>query len=304
MAAFFQDNGVAIDPLYDKIRRPDNGYALKAHNLVESIWPVYGQFIDKNANERAKLNFSAVWWELYLAFALSELGISLLPDESKPHFGKGRPDIITSFPRVWIEAVTAEVGTGPDALTEPQIGKASEVPIEGFILRLRNSIHNKIQVIDRYIHDGTIPRGESIIIAISGARLPFRFTEGATPNIVRAVFGVGNQILEFDVATRKHLNTSLEYKDHVLKKSNRPVATNLFLNKELEHISAILYSASDCVNNPRQPGRDFILVHNPHAIAALPESWLPAADQYWMEEYTLRCVRSAFERSGIQTDCK
>lgn len=292
MNDFFQESGTGSDPLYEKIKKPENPYSLKARNLVERMWRACGHLVDKNLRTKARLDFSAAWWELYLAFALTELGISVVPYDSQTRFGQGRPDIVTKTPRVWIEAVTPQAGGGPDALTEPEIGTVFDVPIEAFILRLRNSIHNKLIAIDQYILNGTIPHSEPIVIAISGARLPFRFTEGPTPNIVLAVFGVGNVVLELDPATMKHLGTSLEHRDHVLKKSNKVVSADLFLRKEYEHISAILYSASDCVNHPPQPGRDFILAHNPNALVRLPESWLAAADQFWIEGCTLRRVPS------------
>jgi hypothetical protein len=298
MNEFFQDTGTDSDPLYEKLKKPENSCCLKARNLVEHMWTACGHLVDKNLRKNARLDFSAAWWELYLAFALTELGISVVPYNSQPRFGKGRPDIVTKKPRVWIEAVTPEAGRGPDALTEPQIGTVFDVPVEAFILRLRNSIQNKRIAIDQYILNGTIPVSEPIIIAISGARLPFRFTEGPTPNIVRAVFGIGNLVLELDTATMKHLDTSLEHREHVVKKSNKVVSTDLFLHKEYEHITAILYSASDCVNHPTQPGRDFVLAHNPNALVRLPESWLPAADQFWIEGCTLRRVPSAFEQSS------
>jgi hypothetical protein len=174
------------------------------------MWSACGQFVDENSREKARLDFSAAWWELYLAFTLTELGISLVPYEKQARFGDGRPDIITASPRVWIEAVAPKPGSGADALTEPETGKVFDVPIEAYMMRLTNSIQTKIAAIDRYVLDGTIPPGDSIIIAISGARLPFRFTEGPIPNIVRAVCGVGSMVLEFDVATsvpsRKYAN--------------------------------------------------------------------------------------------------
>jgi hypothetical protein len=251
---FFQDSGVVVDPLYEKVRAANNPYCLKARNLIERMWPACARFIDEDAAQRATVDFSAVWWELYLAFSLSQLGVALLCRDEKPTFGKGRPDIITKSPRVWIEAVTPTAGEGPDALAEPEPGKVFDVPIEGYILRLRNSIQNKIEAVDRYIEGRTIPPAEPIIIAVSGARLPFRFTEGPTPNIVRAVLGVGNIVLEFDIATKEHLNTSLEYKNHVVKKSQKTVATDLFLHRQSERVSAILYCASDCVKSPTAAG--------------------------------------------------
>jgi len=51
------------------------------------------------------------------------------------------------------------------------------------------------------LKDGTIQPGEPAIIAVSGARLPFRFSEGPVPSIVRAVCAVGNLVLEIDRLT-------------------------------------------------------------------------------------------------------
>jgi hypothetical protein len=84
------------------------------------------------------------------------------------------------------------------------------------------------------------------------------------------------------------LETSVEFRDRVLKKSKAAVPTDLFLQKESAHVSAILYSASDCVNHTREPGEDFILVHNPSATVQIPDRWLPVGEQYWIEDHVLR----------------
>lgn len=289
---FFQDSGPAADPLYDKVRSPENRYCQKAHDLVCRMWAKCGQFIDKDASQRAQLDFSAVWWELYLAYVLSELGFTLLPDDNKPHFGKGRPDIVTSSPRVWIEAVTPAAGEGADAISDPPIGKVYDVPAEGTMLRLLNAVQTKSAIVKRYISDGTIPHGEPVIIAVSGARLPFRFTEGVVPTIVRSVYGIGNLCVEIDLSTKQCVRPSLENKSHILKKSNARVATDLFLSKESAHVSAILYNPADCVNHPPIPGQDFVLVHNPNALAPLQGDWMPAADQFRIEGDSLLRVPS------------
>lgn len=285
---FFQVTGAATDPLYERVKCPENRYCQKAHDLLGHMWAKCGQFIDKEARERAKLDFSAVWWELYLSYVLSELSFTLVPDNKKPHLGKGRPDIVTSSPRVWIEAVTPTAGEGADAISDPPMGKVYDVPVEGTMLRLLNAIQTKSSVVERYISDGTIPYGEPAIIAVSGARLPFRFTEGPIPTIVRSVYGIGNVCVEIDLSTKECVRPSLESKAQILKKSKSRVATDFFLREQSAHVSAILYNPADCVNHPPIPGQDFVLIHNPNALAPLGDDWMPSADQFWMQGDTVR----------------
>lgn len=275
--------------LADIVQAP-NRYLRKARRLTERMWSSCGQFVDANAPLRAlKDDFYPVWWELYLAYALSGAGVSLVPSKDRPrNEGKGRPDLLANSPRVWIEAVMPQSGTGADALIEPAAQAVFEVPVDEFVLRLATALREKFDKVLRYIEDGTIPRSDAAIIAISGGRLPFRFQEYAIPNIVRALCGVGFLGTELDLQSRRRLGTYVEYRDHVNKKSKSPVPTDLFLQKESAHISAVLYSCADCVNYPRRPGMEFILVHNPNASVPLPSSWLPLGEQYWIQDGALR----------------
>src|SRR5258708_1309526 len=299
MNGFFQPTDVVRDRLYCDIRSAPNRYFRKAQRLTERMWASCAPFIDQNALERAKNDdFYAVWWELYVAYALCCAGVSLVPrKERAPRVGRGRPDLLTANPRIWIEAVMPHAGSGPDALSEPPVGKVFSVPTEAYVLRLRTAMQEKVSKFEQYLNDGTINPGDATIIAVSGARLPFRFNEQPIPSIVRAVCAVGSVVLEIDLATRKRLGASVEFRDHVLKKSSARVPTDLFLQQESAHVSAVLYTASDCVNHPRNLGSDFILVHNPNAILPIPESWLPVGEQYWIEDHVLRRARVAVART-------
>jgi hypothetical protein len=292
MNTFFQGTDGVKDRLYRDIRSAPNPHLQKAQRLTECMWASCAQFVDDNARERAKKDdFYAVWWELYVAYALSSSGISLVPTKDRrPSAGKGRPDLLTSNPRIWIEAVMPHPGTGPDALSEPPMDGVYSVPTEAYVLRLRTAIEEKVFKLDQYRKEGTIQSGDATIIAVSGARLPFRFSEPPIPRIVRAICAVGCPVLEIDLATRERLGTTVEFRDHILKKSNASVRTDLFTQRQSAHVSAVLYSASDCVNHPQKPGADFILVHNPNAMVPIAENWLPVGDQYWIENDVLRRV--------------
>jgi hypothetical protein len=290
MGGFFQGPAIANERLYADIELAPNRYLRKARRLTERIWSRCGQFVDPDAPERARtVDFYPVWWELYLAYALSAAGVSLVPRKDRPRdAGKGRPDLLAVNPRVWIEAVMPQPGNGADALIEASAEGVFEVPAETFVLRLATALREKFDKVSRYIEDGTIPMSDATIIAISGGRLPFRFQEYPIPNIVRALCGVGFLGMELDVQSRRRLGAYVEFRDHIDKKSKSPVPTDLFLKKESAHVSAVLYSSADCVNYPRRPGMEFVLVHNPKASVPLPSSWLPLGEQYRIQDGELR----------------
>jgi hypothetical protein len=272
-----------MDPTYCKIREASNPHTLKARLFFEDIQETCGQFLGSDPVDRATKDFCSVWWELYLAYALDNVGIPLVTRAIRTHPEEG-PDLLTENPRIWVEAVAPKSGDGPDALSEPLPGQLFTVPIDDFVLRLRTAIDAKVLKLRRYIKDGTISPGDAAIIAVSGGRLPFRFTEAPIPNIVRAVFGVGSPILEINPAARKIVGRSIEYRDHVLKKSGFPVDTDVFLRDESANVSAVLYSSADCINHPAKPGTDFVLVHNPKALVPIAHRWLPIGNEYWIDK--------------------
>src|SRR5712692_1497671 len=289
MREFFQNPEVADDPVYRRVCKTDTSLPEaqvlleQARGFVERMWEACGQFIDSDAPERARQEFNPVWWELYLAYCLHNAGISLVARADRIHQGPGRPDLLTENPRVWIEAVMPKSGDGPDALVEPPPGKVFRVPTDAYVLRLLTAIQEKARKFKNYIEEGTIPSGDATIIAVSGGRLPFRYTEPPIPSIARALLGVGSPVLEIDAATKTVAGHYVEHRDQIEKQSGSLVPTDVFLRKEYAHVSAVLYSSSDCVNHPQKPGQDFILIYNPNALVRVPNGWLLVGDQYWIE---------------------
>ena len=178
-------------------------------------------------------------------------------------------------------------GNGPDALNEPPDEGVFDIPLDKFVLRLATAIREKVTKLERYIEGGTISSTDATVIAVSGGRLPFRFDEYVIPNIVRATCGVGFAGVELDIEKRKQVGTYVEFRDHIRKNSTAAVPTDLFLQKASAHVSAVLYSSSDCVNYPRRPGAEFILVHNPNANVPIDDNWLPVGRQYWIKNNQL-----------------
>jgi hypothetical protein len=305
-STFFQKSETAADSLYSRIARPANRYERKAQRFTERMWDSCRHLIDADAPERArKHDFYSVWWELYVAYSLSRAGISLVPRKERPKVtGKGCPDLLAENPRVWIEAVMPQSGNGPDALIPPPLGQAYAIPLDDIILRLITAIQSKGRVIKEYIGEATIPSSDATVIAVSSGRFPmsYRFTGYPVPDPVRAVLGVRHLAVHFAVETKARIGRSVEACAQVCKKSGNAVETDFFLRKESGHVSALLWSDSDCVNYERVPGSDFILVHNPNARVPLPRTWLPVGRQYSVEGDSLRCD-AATPRAKIAIGC-
>jgi hypothetical protein len=110
MTAFTQNANTFFSPtrgdeIYRKIRNPANRYELKAKRLLERMWLTCSKFVDEDAQERAwKDDFYAVWWELFLAYALTQAGVPLIPHGERQNRGKGNPDLLAANPSIWIEA--------------------------------------------------------------------------------------------------------------------------------------------------------------------------------------------------------
>jgi hypothetical protein len=272
-----------MDPLYSRIREASNPHTFKAWCFFEEMQQACGQFLGSDPSDRAIEDFHSVWWELYLARALCEAGITLATRKVRTHPEKG-PDILAEYPRVWVEAVMPKSGDGPNALNEPQPREVFTVPIDDFVLRLRTAIDAKISKLKQYIDDGTISGGDATIVAVSGGNLPFRFNEGPIPSIVRALIGVGTPILEINPKAKKSVGRSVEHRDYVCKKSGSPVDTHPFLRDASAHISAVLYSSADCVNHPQKSGSDFVVVHNPKALVPIARRWMRIGNEYWIDE--------------------
>ncbi len=282
MKPFFRNNMTATDSSYIATRNPsgpNRDYLEKGRSFIERIWENCYQFVDPDAAERAANDLASVFWELYLAYALSRAGITLVPRSDREPKWEG-PDLLSRSPDVWLEAVMPTNGDVPNALKTPEVGKSFRIPTNDFVLRLRSVIETKAAQIQKYTDAGYIKKGQAAIVAVSSARLEFQFNELPVPRIVRAVFGVGDVGIEIDRETRTVVGHFVEHRDHIVKVSGKSIDTGVFLDSHYAHVSAVVYCASNWVSHPEQPGEDFILVRNPHASTPIPEGWFPSAVEY------------------------
>jgi hypothetical protein len=90
------DRNTATDELYTLIASPSNEHALKAKLFAEKMWDCCRKYIDPNAEQAKTVNFYPIWWELYLAYSLTNAGISLVPSLQRKRRKKGFPDLLAT----------------------------------------------------------------------------------------------------------------------------------------------------------------------------------------------------------------
>ena len=254
---------------------------IRGREYLNHIWQEAGLYLDPDSAEKATRDLVSVFWELQLAYAVKSAGKSLLQREHLKYRNNKGPDLFAAEPGVWLEAVVVRCGTGPDALQYPEMMKGYSYDPDGVVLRLRSVIQDKSTKFKRYIADGIIRPGQATIIAVSGVILPYRFSGRMPPEIVRAVYPANNPVVEINRETMSVSNSYIEYRDRIAKSLGAEVATDIFLDPEFAHISAVLYGEADWVNPSSPPGADFKIVHNSNAESPLPERWFPAGDEYW-----------------------
>lgn len=297
ISSFFEP-GQARCTYYKRTRDGEDHPYPASRAFLELLWRECSKFLDSNALTHAKENMPGVFWELYLAYSLQSLKKVLVaqPRTKKRQIG---PDLHAINPSVWIEAIAPTSGIGEDALLEPPTGKANNVPLREYLLRLRTAIEAKASVFRQYIDNDVIPSSEPTIIAVSGAVLPTKFLEQPTPRIVRALFGVGNHVLLLNEGSGDVVSHYLDPDDTAYNAKGACIKTDVFVDPAYAHISAVLYSCCDWLNIPTDPGGDFILIRNKIANNPLPMGWLSKGLEYWLDD-ELNLTRKSYAAVNTQ----
>jgi hypothetical protein len=237
------------------------------------------------------VDFNSVFWEMYLAAALLEAGISLV-DRSERRSTDGGPDI-EARPTTWIEAILATGGKTDQRVIEPEVADftigatAAWVPDDRMLVRIETAVRTKREKYVAYRNRGIVRDGEPYLIAVNGGSMPFGTIDTDIPRVVRTVFGIGELTVTFDIATSTIVKE--EYPPLLSVKSGQnEVLLGLFARPEYAFVSAIIWGSADVLNQPPVIGRDLIVVRNPNASAPLPSGWLRQGREYWSEGGSLR----------------
>lgn len=285
----------ASDPLYRLLAaHPERG------RIVHELWERVEPFVDTRRPQAAAVDFHATFWEIYLAAALVEANISLVPRDQR-RTTEGGPDI-EARPTTWIEAIVASGGRTEHGVRDPEVLDISQgvamhwVPDDKLLVRIESALRSKREKYVSYRNRGIVRGDEPYVIAVNGGLMPFGNIDSEVPRVVRVAFGLGELTVTVDVETGKVVKE--EWPPLLKVPSGRnEVLLGLFARPEYDFVSAILWGTADALNVPPVLGRDLIVVRNPRALAPLPEGWLRAGREYWVEGAQLR-ERSWWKNAG------
>lgn len=290
MSLLLDPNSVSLDE--------DFKYACndsEASLFVENLWNRYEEHADPDFTQKIATRFHDHFWEMYLACTLKDNGNNLLPKTR----WKG-PDIEiknTGFSRILVEAVAVSPGSGEDKVPLPKLDDKMwfRIPEERIVLRYTTAIDAKHQKYIQYTNNkngNVIEKSEPYIIAVNGGKVPYAWdSDDEIPYIVQAVLPFGSPNLEVNWDSPKESVAGYDNRPEIKKVSGKGIPTNIFLRKEYEGISGVIFSRVDIRQFRNKMGRDFIFVHNPLALNKLPEGWLRVGREYRMEENSLECRR-------------
>lgn len=293
----FFEPGPAPDPIYRSHR--DHKSKADVKKRVELLWRQYAPICPDNPEHflnDAKAHFVARTWELYVAGALRVAGHHLVKAPSKG------PDICIQrgTKRIWVECVSADSGTGPDAL---DIHVGGDHRIYGLddrkiMLRITSAVSEKVKKIGGYIDQGIVGPNDPVAIAVTIAAIPHAdLEEVELPLTVRAVFGIGDFYMAFTPGSDGPPEPGHFHQPHLRKVRGADVPTTGFVDRSMDVVSGIMFSAVGIWNAPQKIGTDIGFVQNPNPRVRVPRNLLRFRRTYWAKDGLLH-VRPARRWGG------
>lgn len=274
-APFFQP-GLASEP-YEAVR--DCAHRIHLKERIEALWSIYAPYADLQFLDDAKHQFHQRTWEMYVGCVLIQhrLEPKKVSDQGPEFY------IVIGGKKVWIEAIAAEPGQGPDAVpplpNNPEV--AQPVPEKEILLRLTNALDVKWKKYTNDVGKGIIHADDCYVIALNGwGASNGRPEPNGITYLFKAVLGFGDSVVFFDPENQTPPKSSYQWRDQLVKKSGSPVSTTAFLSAAYEGINAILYGHEDICNVPSVIGSEMFCLHNPHAKNPLPSGAFRFGTEY------------------------
>lgn len=259
MQRFFAHTDAA-DREYQLLATSTWAPAVEARHFIEAVWPNVAPVLDEDLPAKAARLFRPHFWELYLAASFQAIGFALVPRRDRRGRDAG-PDLLLTDGTA-IEAVVAQPGVGPDAVTDAGTGIAVSVPDDAIRLRLLNAIDTKRLKADRYVTVGVHAAAAPFVVALNGALVPYPRSEHGLPRIVRALLPLGHLQVhlrmdrvtpasESDAAGHRDASaltvtgTSYAYEASIAKASGARVQTDAFFAS-----TALLHRAAARLGSP------------------------------------------------------
>lgn len=246
--------------------------------LFDSLWKVYRPYAENNFLTAVKKEFHNRTWEMYFGCVLIKNGIKIQDKGGKQ---QGPDFILTSG--VYAECVVCTPGENVKPRVYSTRGKTvvNDVPTKEIQLRITNAIDNKRDQYRNWERNNWIDKKVPYILVINTY---VGWSDGAIPNIVSVLQGLGDLTLHFQRDGIKTQLTSAGYSEEpfLKKPSGREVGKKIFEDKDYSFISAVVFSMTDVLNHPENLGDDLNILLNPNAQNPLETSELSFIKKFKM----------------------
>ena len=279
--------------VYEHIR--DSEYCEGDRAALRELWTEFDRLglADPEFVKRFPSEFGARVWEMRLACTFAGWGWKLVPPKKRGH----GPDLgieMSNGHVMWVEATAPGNAHGRDAIEAPAGVVLNGDDIDRKVmLRYLNAISEKRAQHMRWREKGIVSEEDGFTIAISGSMVPEgHFEMDDLPRIVKLAFGLGKQTFIVPIGDTDEpprlgpRQTALTVAKNTRAGVTKPIEAALFLDDEARDVSAILFSGAHFKIRPeaagQEPGRDFVLVHNPFGSVPFPFDRMKSGRAFFM----------------------
>jgi hypothetical protein len=130
---------------------------------------------------------------------------------------------------------------------------------------------------------------QPLILAVTAGEISTAIDFMGLSHMEHALFpldrGAWHVPIRLDAADDPLGDTEFKYgfRGAINKKNGSPITTDVFVTKEAEYVSAVLYNPHHFVNSLRMNGSVFRLIHNPNALNPIPRGLLQFGIEAWVE---------------------
>jgi hypothetical protein len=154
---------------------------------------------------------------------------------------------------------------------------------------LRNALDSKIRQHSRWLETSVVRVDQPLILAVTAGEISTAIDFMGLSHMEHALFpldrGAWHVPIRLDAADDPLGDTEFKYgfRGAINKKNGSPITTDVFVTKEAEYVSAVLYNPHHFVNSLRMNGSVFRLIHNPNALNPIPRGLLQFGIEAWVE---------------------
>lgn len=253
-------------PTYVAVRDEPNVQDVRAE--CERLWGLYRRLAASPFIDQFSRSFDTRFWEMYLGTRLLEHYPALTSASAGPDF------VVPGPPRVAVEATVAGRGKGPDAVPDIALRTSDDdsVPIAACAMRVTSAVGTKAKANEAELEAALGP----YVVAVN-LPYPEPWLCDVPPLSAVAMLGCGGVTINLTTG----VNTA-SAQPCLIKQNGAPVSTELFLDEQYAHISAlVLAHVSPFSSTYSRPAVE--LLHNPRCNNRLPKGWLPFGCEYWVE---------------------